>query len=81
MVWEPEIEELARRRALAAQGGTPDRIDRQHAQAARHTQMQDQRAGVEAKQKVFSAPVDAVEPLTCQAVGQFHWPTQSTIPD
>jgi acetyl-CoA carboxylase carboxyltransferase component len=32
MVWEPEIEELARRRALSAKGGTPDRIERQHNQ-------------------------------------------------
>ena len=32
MAWEPEIEELKRRRALAARGGTPDRVERQHAQ-------------------------------------------------
>ena len=32
MVWESEIEELKRRRELAARGGTPDRIERQHGQ-------------------------------------------------
>ena len=30
MVWEPEVEELRHRTELAARGGTPDRIDRQH---------------------------------------------------
>lgn len=30
MVWEPEVEELRRRAELAARGGTPDRIERQH---------------------------------------------------
>ncbi len=32
MVWEPEIEELEERRKLAARGGTPDRVERQHKQ-------------------------------------------------
>ena len=32
MVWEPEIDELEERRKLAARGGTPDRIERQHKQ-------------------------------------------------
>ena len=30
MVWEPEVEELRRRAALAARGGAPERIERQH---------------------------------------------------
>ena len=30
MVWEPEVEELRRRAALAARGGAPQRIERQH---------------------------------------------------
>ena len=30
MVWEPEVDELRRRLALSARGGTPDRIERQH---------------------------------------------------
>ena len=30
MVWEPEVEELRHRAELAARGGTPDRIERQH---------------------------------------------------
>ena len=32
MVWQPEVEELARRRALAHEMGGAERVGRQHAQ-------------------------------------------------